>query len=440
MAGINSSATTIADWSDMRSPALVFALALLASLVANNPGYSDNLERPDNSKILQAVDKTQNAEQPAEPARTTSSSDDEAPDDDDTTIKKPDTEPENDSSDDSRLRSNEANFESEEVESYTELPSPTRDQKKKFDFSKAVNLDKLPCVEGELTSYMGSYRINLKDGSRFQAERILQKTREAILESGMRGAIAGTIAGALATLLAIAIRAAAYRAYPKHRKDRREEQSGSFSMSTAVVSLLIAFSVAFIPIAQDAVKRIQTVDTPDYLKFTPVYSYEFGVRIEMPEPFKKYRIIHKAEDTESSAIFNTNSSPVPATDRTYFAIVHEEAIGGMALGFTRMPHLPQAVGNKYYHYDIEKSLDAASRQAIKGINGEVSYTCPINYKGKHPGRETEGKLYDDAGIFRQRLYITGSGNFVHAAVYGDPVWVNSNQAYEFLDSVGIRNN
>lgn len=420
----------------MRGPALVSALALLASLVANNPGYSDNLERPDNSGILQAVDKTQNAELKAESARNTSPSDVESPDNDDTTIEKPDTERDNDS----RLRSTEATVESEDVESYSELPSPTRDKKKKFDFSQAVNLDKLPCVEGELTSYMGSYRINLKDGSRFQTERILQKTREAILESGMRGAIAGTIAGALATLLAIAMRAAAYRAFPKQRKDRREEQSGSFSMSTASVSLLIAFSVASLPIAQDAVKRIQTVDTPDNLKFTPVYSYEFGVRIEMPEPFKKYRIIHKAEDTESSTMFDTNSTPVPATDRTYFAIVHEEAIGGMALGFTRMPRLPQAIGNKYYHYDIDKGLDAAARQAVKGINGEVSYTCPIDYKGKHPGRETEGKLYDDAGIFRQRLYITGSGNFVHAAVYGDPVWVNSNQAYDFLDSIGIRNN
>ncbi len=453
MSGIYILAATLFDWCNMRIPALAFAIALLVPIVVPNPGHCDNLELSRSPNLFHAVEKSFPPELRSQPEpdsergratspatvqieKTLSNRIHHTP----PSIARPLTEPKGDSSTTASAASIIDGSDDKAIPgSYSEFPSPIGEKKKTFDFSKAVNLDKLPAVEGELTSYMGSYRINLKDSSRYQTERIIHKTREAIMQSGMRGAVAGTIAGALAALLAVAIRAAAYRAFPKHRKDQRREQSGSFVMSTAVVSLLIAFSVASVPIAQDTVRRIQTVDTPDYLRFTPVYSFEFGVRIEMPEPYRKYRIIHKAEDSESSAIFDTNSTPVPESDRTYYAIVHEEASGGMALGFTRMPRLPQAIGNKYYHYDIEKGLDAAARQAVKGINGEVSYICAIDYKGKHPGREAEGALYDDAGIFRQRLYITGSGNYVHAAVYGDPVWVNSNQAYKFLDSIGIRN-
>jgi hypothetical protein len=53
-----------------------------------------------------------------------------------------------------------------------------------------------------------------------------------------------------------------------------------------------------------------------------------------------------------------------------------------------------------------------------------------------PGRQAEGTLSGDKGIFKRQVYV-GLGAIYQIATYGTPKWVNSNESTEFLNSLQI---
>ncbi len=124
--------------------------------------------------------------------------------------------------------------------------------------------------------------------------------------------------------------------------------------------------------------------------------------------------------------------------------VHQQQEGAFSISYLKIPppaELAKAVNpimasmpsNGPITFDVQKGLDGAAKSSVEYIHGETTNQSQIGLNPDCPGREVEGKLPNGDGLFRQRIYIFNS-NMYQLIVVGKPEWVNSSDAYKFLDS------
>ncbi len=184
----------------------------------------------------------------------------------------------------------------------------------------------------------------------------------------------------------------------------------------------------------------------DELQLAPVYSNEFGLHCFLPKDILKAKFTEKVSTTDINVTvagyrhgkneMMIGYAHMPTLDQMVKA---KEATSG---GLSPMAQMQQAYGVKFpqasqtrYYFDVNKALDACVEAAGKRANFKVTYHCPIVVNGKLPGREYEGSASQERMV-RGRVFM-GYDNYYHAIVVGDQSFVNSNDAYKFLDSMDV---
>jgi hypothetical protein len=168
----------------------------------------------------------------------------------------------------------------------------------------------------------------------------------------------------------------------------------------------------------------QTPKSSSPMKFVSIKSESFQFRASLPEPFKLERkLVEKLWTTMVS---------------------HQEADGAFSVNYARLPSPeemakmanPNGYNGGPVTFDVERGLDGAAKSSVDYMHGKTTSTARIALLNKFSGREVEGTLPNNAGLFRERIYIV-NGAVLQMTVVGKPAWVNSNEAYRFLDSLKL---
>lgn len=215
---------------------------------------------------------------------------------------------------------------------------------------------------------------------------------------------------------------------------------GGLSPVAAVVAFVVGVGIGIAVPAPSVPVVAADGEKKETMVFKPFHSQMFRFHVMLPEKLEKERAIEKESGMN-----------VPVTIVGY--IDRKNRKNEMAIGYAKLPSVDEMVtaqqkknpfqlgmpvnplgGQVVYYFDVEKGLDGA----IKGIKQKgklnVAYTCPLLLDNKVPGRELEGDAPGDRFV-RGRIYIA-YGNYYVCLVAGDKQFVNSNNAYKFLDSFG----
>ncbi len=279
----------------------------------------------------------------------------------------------------------------------------------KFDYSNSVNLDALKSTNAELTVH----------GTKFDIKGNIDWNR--VRDAAFRGAAIGGLVGLVMWLAVrgLSMMGGAQSSGPRPGMESRG--SGAANISAAFIGVAtVAGMTWWNGFANDRPSK-------ESVKLMPVHSNEFSCRVLMPSPYSKIYV--KMVDPQT-----LGSKPI-----YYTAVQYDGKNAGCVMGYAKLPPLPPNTMFQTYYFDTNKALDGATKGSVERIGGVIKSQYPITLKnGRHPGREADGTLPKDkgGGLFRQRIYISG-GNYYQVAVYGDPDWVNSNDAYKFLDSFDL---
>jgi hypothetical protein len=86
---------------------------------------------------------------------------------------------------------------------------------------------------------------------------------------------------------------------------------------------------------------------------------------------------------------------------------------------------------------MDQQLEDQCNLTVGGMDGKESYRSHVALEGIYSGREVEGKIPSKNTVFRFRSYIV-KNRYYCTLVVGAPTWVNSNDAYKFLNSFNPR--
>ncbi len=346
------------------------------------------------------------------------------------------------------------------IEEVVKDPKKRKKEKIDFDLKTATNLDEIEADEGNLRTF--SQKVS--DEPKKSFEELQQDRQKSLFESGMKGAVKGAgwgLYGVVAVLVLFGIGKLVLRKTGAEQSASRGRGAAAPSNSKnelylvaggAVLSMLIGISAGAVPMmmeSMDTHKKVfeKTIKEKPPIRFEQVYSKLFALQALMPEGFRKIKIEFpeaplavvstKGYDTSR----HSTPDPLPLE---YWSCVYEDKRNGMALGYSKLPPIPNdksdAESGWITVFDTNLALDAAVKGACESVNGKSTFVIPIGLDEKHPGREIEGHLDEglkDSGIFRERIFATQLGNYCSVVVWGEPKFVNSNQAYKFLDSLSI---
>lgn len=175
------------------------------------------------------------------------------------------------------------------------------------------------------------------------------------------------------------------------------------------------------------------VEAGGSLALLPVLSNEFGLHCFLPKDILKAKFNERVEglDVNVNVVGSRNGK-------------NEMVIGYAHLPIDELLKKKQAQANAFtpafgarmvYYFDVNKGLDGCVDAAAKRADFKIKYRCPIKVQGNLPGREYEGTASHDR-LIRGRVFM-GYNNYYHAVVAGEPSFVNSNEAYKFLDSMDV---
>ena len=173
-------------------------------------------------------------------------------------------------------------------------------------------------------------------------------------------------------------------------------------------------------------------DSNGSLTLFPVLSNEFGLHCFLPKD------ILKAKFSENVEGLNINVNVVGSRNGK-----NEMVVGYAHLPIDELLKKKQAQANAMpafgakmiYYFDVNKGLDGCVDAAAKRADFKIKFRCPIKVQGNLPGREYEGTA-SHGRLVRGRVFM-GYNNYYHAVVAGEPSFVNSNDAYKFLDSMDV---
>lgn len=281
----------------------------------------------------------------------------------------------------------------------------------KFDYSNSVNLDALKSTNAELTVH----------GTKFDIKGNIDWNR--VRDAALRGAAIAGLVGIVAWLatLGLLMMTGAQSSGPRPGMESRG--SGAANMTAVFIAVATLAGLTW----WNGIASDNRSSSKEGAKLVPVHSNEFNCRVLMPSPYHKIYV--KMIDPQT-----LGSKPI-----YYTAVECDKKDAACVMGYAKLPPLPPDTMFQKYYFDANKALDGATKGSVERIGGTIKSQYPITLKnGRHPGREADGTLPKDkgGGLFRQRIYISG-GNYYQVAVYGNPDWVNSNDAYKFLDSFDL---
>lgn len=282
---------------------------------------------------------------------------------------------------------------------------------KKFDYSNSTNLDSIKSINKDITVRGSSFDI--------KGEVDWNRVRDGALRGGAIGGLIGLVVW-LAMRGLTMMTGGGSSSGPRPTSRSAPPSSGAVPTTVAVTTFVVVIGVT------TWMSASSTTGKPSEVKLVPVHSNEFAFKVLMPEPYQKLYV--KMNDTQT----------LGGKSLYYYAVEFDRKDVGCVCGYAKLPPLPASTPTMTYYFDTNKALDGATKGSIERIGGIIKFQCPISLNGKHPGREAEGTLPKDkgGGLFRQRIYISG-GNYYQVAVFGNPDWVNSNDAFKFLDSFDL---
>lgn len=178
-------------------------------------------------------------------------------------------------------------------------------------------------------------------------------------------------------------------------------------------------------------------EKPKDIAFAPWRSFEYRFHVGMPEKLEKEK--HAESKSGMSIIYTVIGFRDPNNSKNEIAIGYAKLPDLQEMIRAKQRSEPWSTGNfnlygqrTYYYFDVEKGLDGAVKAMKDQGKINVTYQCPLLLNRKLPGRELEGTAPGDRYI-RSRVYC-GYGNYYQMIVCGDREFVNSNDAYKFLDS------
>lgn len=254
------------------------------------------------------------------------------------------------------------------------------------------------------------------------------------LRGGIVGAIIGGIAGLLAWFFTLLQRGSA--------RDSSNSQSQLLLMLVLVLTIpgtMFATShpeeiTSTLPFLKPLFESLKTepVSSGGPLRFAPMRSQSFLFVVSIPQPVGLERKIIEGMWTTM--------------------VQHLEPNGGYQMAYARLPSLAElrakalqkqpewmrnSLATQSFHYDIQAGLDGAAKSSVDFIHGTTTYKTSIALDNVYPGRQVEGKLPNDQGIFRQRIYMA-NGIFYQLLVVGKPNFVNTKESDRFFDSFKIK--
>ncbi|MBA3855406.1 MAG: hypothetical protein C0507_00730 [Cyanobacteria bacterium PR.3.49] len=165
----------------------------------------------------------------------------------------------------------------------------------------------------------------------------------------------------------------------------------------------------------------------------PVLSNEFGLHCFLPKDILKAKFSERVEG------FDINVNVVGSRHGK-----NEMVVGYAHLPIDELLKKKQAQANAFtpafgakmiYYFDVNKGLDGCVDAAAKRADFKIKFRCPIKVQGNLPGREYEGTA-SHGRLVRGRVFM-GYNNYYHAVVAGEPAFVNSKDAYKFLESMDV---
>ncbi len=299
---------------------------------------------------------------------------------------------------------------------YSKSPSkpiiPVADPPSKFDYSNSANLDAIKATNAELTVH----------GTKFDIKGNFDWNR--VKDGALRGGAIGGLVGLVAWLAVFGMtKMMGASSGPRGPRPGMEPRGGNTSTATVAAAIIGVSTIG----ATTWMNGSKSDSSSDAIKLLPVHSNEFSCRVLMPSPYHKIYV--KMIDPAT-----LGSKPI-----YYTAVEFDRKDIGCVFGYAKLPPLPANTAFMTYYFDTNKALDGATKGSVERIGGIIKSQYPITLKnGRHPGREADGTLPKDkgGGLFRQRIYISG-GHYYQVAVYGNPDWVNSNDAFKFLDSFDL---
>lgn len=221
-----------------------------------------------------------------------------------------------------------------------------------------------------------------------------------------------------------------------------EKPSGAMSGAIAFLIFLVGAIIGLVvPIGEGGGLSAQGGDAKKSLTMVPVHSNEFHFHVFMAEPIKKekyseklaqkdlpYTVVGYRDEAQSKNEMAIGYAHLPSLDE----MIKEKELMSQPL----LPGAPAPISKQQYYFDSQKALDGAVSNIENKGHIKVTFKCVcLLPKGKLPGRELEGTT-PDGRLVRTRIYI-GYNNAYQIIVAGEPSFVNSNEAFKFLDSLAV---
>lgn len=304
----------------------------------------------------------------------------------------------------------------------------------------SLNLDSMKYTRDFSSGFLLAGAGGADWGSLLSGAALDANNLPAILQMFGRGI--AVIFGFVAVIIATIIQAISRMFMPVESAGARpgEGRRGGLSSAMKLVAFIVGAIIGLV-IPLDGGGSSSAGDTKKALTLVPVHSNEFLFHVLLPEPIKKEKFKEKFGDKDLPYSIVGYRDEAQRKNEMAIGYAHLPSVEEMikekeAVTQPLLPGGPVPVSKPVYYFDSQKALDAAVTNMEKQGHIKVTFKCAcVLPKGKLPGRELEGTA-TDGRMVRTRIYL-GYNNAYQIIVAGDQSFVNSNDAFKFLDSLAV---